>query len=211
MFRNSLLWDTIATRHDRQARRKKTHRYRVLHNTQHRPAGPQVETLEARHLLATFGSDTFGYLGDDEAPFSFEDISGTPANNLNLGDDTFVQVALPFPFEFYGTTYNDIFVSDNGLLTFGSGVAGTTFKDNQDLTAGGSNVTQPVIAPFWDDLSPVDGGNMDTDNVYAQELGTADLDQRMVIQWHDIRHFAFFTNTFDFQAALLGSGGIEIR
>ncbi|MBK6444164.1 MAG: hypothetical protein IPF81_02300 [Bacteroidetes bacterium] len=38
------------------------------------------------------------------------------------GDDTFGgPYALPFAFNFYGTTYNDLYVGTNGYLTFGSG------------------------------------------------------------------------------------------
>ncbi len=38
-----------------------------------------------------------------------------------LGDDDFVEVALPFALNFCGTDYTSVFVGSNGFLTFGTG------------------------------------------------------------------------------------------
>lgn len=71
---------------------------------------------------------------------------------LTLGDDSSVQVTLPFTFTFQGQTYADVFVNANGNLTFGSG--DTDFSES---VAEFLN-DQPRIAPLWDDLSPNNGG-----------------------------------------------------
>src|SRR5262249_13136482 len=56
---------------------------------------------------------------------------------LSLGTNTF---------NFYGITYNTINVSTNGLISLNQTDA--TFT-NSDLT---TTPTEPVFAPFWDDL-----------------------------------------------------------
>src|SRR5262249_8797671 len=76
--------------------------------------------------IRLFGPDGFGYTGSI-FPFEDHDISGLPgtftiiasaddqSNPVNLGGGTF---------NFYGRTYtgaNQLYVSSNGLITFGSG------------------------------------------------------------------------------------------
>jgi hypothetical protein len=43
-----------------------------------------------------------------------EDIAGG-------SDDTYFEVALPFPINYFGSSYNSVFVSSNGYITFGAG------------------------------------------------------------------------------------------
>ncbi len=164
------------------------------------------ELLEERTLLAILGPDSFGYVADDDATFSYEDISGT-GTALGQGDDDNDMVALGFNFDFYGTTYADVFVGSNGYLTFGSG--DNSFS-NQDLTDPAStNITQPVMAALWDDWDP---GQIGSDDVYVQTLGTPSVDQRFVAQWNDVEHNDFpLAGTVDFQAVLFETGEFEFR
>ena len=82
---------------------------------------------------------------------SVETADGFP---LDLGDDASAEVALPFSFDFNGTTYNSVFVNSNGNLTFGSG--DTDFSESVSELLN----DQPRIAPLWDDLSPNQGGSI---------------------------------------------------
>src|SRR5262245_27796070 len=78
--------------------------------------------------------------------FSFVDATGgTILAGLTNQDDTAVSVPLPFTFRFFDTDYTSLFVSSNGLLTFGS--ANTAFT-NADLT---NTPNEAAIAAFWDD------------------------------------------------------------
>lgn len=61
-------------------------------------------------------------------------------------DGSFGPVSLPFSINYFGTTYNSIFVNNNGNATFG---AGTSSFSPSPLN---SQTTQPMIAPFWTDL-----------------------------------------------------------
>ena len=72
-----------------------------------------------------------------------------------------------FEFTFYGQTYNNLFVSSNGLISFGED---NNAIQNGDLTGVGSGFsedTQAIIAPFWDDLDGSFGGD-----IFYQVKGT---------------------------------------
>ena len=135
--------------------------------------------------------------------FAFEDISstGTVIAGLDGADDTSLSIALLFTFDFFGTSYSSIFVSTNGLLTFGAGVAAFT---NTDLT---TSPTQAAIAPFWDDLIVPAGG------VLTQTFG-APGSQRFVIQWNNVSFFSGGAagDALTFEATLFqGSNNIQFN
>ena len=112
--------------------------------------------------------------------FEFIDITTTGSPTMMGADDNYVHLVAAnppaFEFEFYGTTYTDLYFSSNGLITFGSGNSSYT---NTDLT---SSPSQAAIAPFWDDLIISGGTNS---YVYWDLLGSGDSNQ-LVIQWNDI-------------------------
>src|SRR5262249_35219240 len=101
------------------------------------------------------------------APFAFEDISATGIllTPLTNQDDTVVGLSVSgFTFPFFGVNNTTVFVSSNGLVTFG---AGNTSGANDDLT---TTPAQAAIAPFWDDLHT--GGGVTGSNVFFQVLGS---------------------------------------
>ena len=114
------------------------------------------------------------------ASFNFENISttGTVISFSNL-DDGATQIPIGFGFTMFATIYSNLYVSTNGLITFGS--ANTTFT-NADLT---SSPSQAAIAPFWDDLN--DTGEAGSNIVY-QLLGSGPT-THLVIQWNNVSYF----------------------
>ena len=131
--------------------------------------------------------------------FSFVNATGgTLLGGLSGQDDAAVSVALPFAFTFYGTSYNQMFVSSNGLITFGSGNASFT---NTDLSA---SPTQPAIAAYWDDLH-VSGGAA---NVYTLTQGVVGSRQ-FIVEWSDMSYFADNPRAggFSFEAILSETSG----
>ncbi len=139
-------------------------------------------------------------------PFVFEDISGTGTviTGLTNQDDASVSIPIGFTFQFYGANNTTVFVSSNGLLTFGSG---STAASNSDLTA---SPTQAAIAPFWDDLHT--GGGVTGSNVFYQVLGTG-ANQHLTIQWNKIRFFSGGStgDTLTFEAQLYADGRIQFN
>src|SRR5262249_55947742 len=136
----------------------------------------QTPQASAQRGGALGTADVTGYSASAVA-FAFEDISatGTVITGLTNQDDTSVSIPLGFPFAFYGRSNTAVFVSSNGLLTFGTGNTGFT---NADLT---TTPAQASIAPFWDDLHTA--GGVTGSNVFRQVLGVGS-NQHLTIQWN---------------------------
>ncbi|GAA4747200.1 nidogen-like domain-containing protein [Flavisolibacter ginsenosidimutans] len=66
--------------------------------------------------------------------------SSVPAN-----DDGFVgPITLPFTFKLYGASYNQVYINNNGNITFDAGVS--------QYTADGFPFNVPMVAAFWADV-----------------------------------------------------------
>lgn len=87
----------------------------------------------------------FSALTANAALFTTDFGSLVPGYSPN-DDNTFAAVGLPFGINYFGTTYNSIFVNNNGNATFG---AGTFSYSPSPLN---TQTTQPMIAPYWTDL-----------------------------------------------------------
>ncbi|HVX60745.1 MAG TPA: pre-peptidase C-terminal domain-containing protein, partial [Pirellulales bacterium] len=139
------------------------------------------------------------------APYSFEDIGATGQAILYNVDDGYAQVTPGggFSFNFYGTNYSTLYVSSNGLITFGSG---NNSLFNSSLT---NDPTQPTIAPFWDDLVVNSFGS--NPSVRWQLLGSG-TSQELVIQWNNVRFFGgSYYNPITFEAVLSADGSIRFN
>lgn len=148
------------------------------------------------------------YEVDVNAPFTYEDISGF--GTAFSGDDISMEIPIGFQFPFFDEQYTDLFVSTNGFLTFDGGYSGVPSATNTDLTLPGSSPSLPIIAPLWDDwdIDPAFAGRG-----YYQTLGTAGVDLRLVVQWHDVEHWPAtgVGGTVDFEVVLFENGTIEFR
>ena len=87
-------------------------------------------------------TDSANYTAFAVAPV-FEDISGTGTviTGLTNVDDASVSIPIGFTFPLHGVANTTVFVSSNGLLTFGTG---NTAFTNADLT---TTPAQASIAP----------------------------------------------------------------
>jgi hypothetical protein len=101
-------------------------------------------------LLALCGSLAFSQQSH-AAPFE----PGFEANTLAGNDDGSTAVVnLPFPIDFFGNTYNALYVNNNGNVTFNGPLSTYT---PSGLTTYGS----PIIAPFWADVdTAVEGSSL---------------------------------------------------
>jgi len=114
--------------------------------------------------------------------YSYRNISGT---NLDLGDDSVATVTSPFPIEFGGGSFSNLYVSSNGTISFTDAFDGfldvnlpTAFQPYQYVTT--------LVAPFWEDLYPVSGTN---NNVFWEVTGAAPS-RELVIEWRNVESYA---------------------
>jgi hypothetical protein len=154
----------------------------------------------------TIGPDAFGYRASDSASFSFVDITSTGTRILANDDDSAVSANIGFNFNFYGASQNSLFISSNGLLTFGS--ANREFTATNFATGAPSGDT-PAIAVLWDDWSTLKSSFPSSDAVYYQTIGSPGS-QLFVVEWHNTFPCCPAGNTgLTFEAILSeGSGNI---
>ena len=121
--------------------------------------------------------------GYQEVPYSYQTISGT---NLNLGDDSIARVPAPFPIQFGGGTFSQLFISSNGTISFTDAYYDlpdfqVDFLSSLDFTQAPTT----LVAPFWMDLYPVKGS---AQNVYWSVTGSAP-NRTLVVEWRNVRSF----------------------
>lgn len=110
-----------------------------------------------------------------ETAFAWEDITQYGLI-VAEGDDTYTQVELGFPFQFYGVTYTNMYVGSNGYITFDQGY---TESFNEPIPT--PNWPNNAIYALWDNLIPTGGEN---GQVYAKRVD----DQRYIVQWQAVLH-----------------------
>ena len=119
------------------------------------------------------GPDRYGYICEDGASFQYVDA----ANDTQLyEDDGVVELALPFPFTFYGTTYTSAWASTNGVLQF---TTQNEAYENVCLDGGTAPGMGDMIAAYWDDLDLRLAGFLETETV-----GEAP-ERVFVVEWED--------------------------
>ncbi len=125
---------------------------------------------------------------------SFQVVPFTFGFNCDRNDDGSAQIPLSsWAFDFYGTAWSDIFVNNNGNVSFGQAFG--TYSSSGFPIAG-----FPMVAPFWGDVDT--DGNDGTDGVvWYREWTTAGGDpvNRMVITWDHVGFYSSDTsrlNTF---------------
>jgi subtilisin family serine protease len=159
---------------------------------------PQLQTLvvdgdETLDFVLPQHTDAFGYFCRIETPNYME--GDTP---LGLsGDDSAVQVDLPFAFTFYGETYNTAYVATNGFLNFLGSDA--TFSNSSIPSSGTPNA---AIYPYWDDMF-MDGSA----SAFIAVLGSAP-NRQFVIEWRNVAYFGDFSRRVDFEVVLHENGHI---
>lgn len=146
-------------------------------------------TLQFNRLMTATSSKTItaDWEATDELPwyftqvegFEFVDISGS-GTPLDLDDDGSANVTMPFRFNLFGTTSDQLCINNNGFMLFDWSKPCDGF--HQDIGIPTDQVRSTgVIAPFWDDLFT--GGN-----VYYDVVGEAP-NRRFIVQWNQKNHY----------------------
>ena len=137
----------------------------------------------------------------DGPVFGWIDISAT-GTDAGLTDEGEANVAVPFPFEFYGSQVDELTVGANGAILM-EGNQGLSFTNPclpGDNTSGGDT----LLAPLWDDLDPGDGA---AGGVFHEVIGAAP-DRQLVIQYQDIPRYSTQA-MYTFQV-ILGEGSSDV-
>ncbi len=124
------------------------------------------------------------------APFT----NGTPPDYRN-DDGSTPLIALPFNFNLYGTTYNSLYINNNGNVSFGSSFY--TFS-----AVGFPSTNFIMSAPFWAD---VDTRNSGSGLVYYKITPT-----HIIVKWDNVGYFASMADKLNSFQLILTDGNDTI-
>lgn len=167
------------------------------------PKGDTSADGTGLHIERAGGPDAFGYRyrDSDEAggpAFDWFDISviGTPVAGLDSDDEYVGPLAIPFNFPYYGGSFNQIWLSTNGWMSFTAPTSSSLTNYPLPNASGQSN----QIAPFWDDL--------DFEN--ALHATTYSDGSRFIIQYTNVEHYpgGAGTTSYTFQVILYPNGRV---
>jgi hypothetical protein len=99
--------------------------------------------------------------------------NGSGGTEYKLDDDDHVNVQLPFEFQYFGRTYDEITISSNGWVSFELCDIDYFYNYTIPMAMG----PKAILAPFWDDLEVI---NNDSIRVYTSHdvvIG------RFIIEW----------------------------
>lgn len=105
----------------------------------------------------TGGPDGFGYTYIDSnevggPTYSFVDLPMTGSSTVNFNDDSLHgPYSLNFDFNYYGTDYDQIWISSDGWLSLGSASPPDSDRSN-DCALPSTNGANNIVAGIWDDL-----------------------------------------------------------
>lgn len=152
--------------------------------------------LEIRKFLSVLALGTAATVGVSAQSYYSELISqplSTTSFGYSRNDDSFFgPVSLGFSFNFFGNTYTQLYINNNGNVTFGGGESSFSSAPLNNYAGG-----MPMIAPFFADVDTRNGasGLVYLNNSVANQL---------IITWDAVGYF-------DNQANLLNSFQLVIR
>jgi BACON domain-containing protein len=125
-------------------------------------------------------TDQLPWYFSHEEGFEFVDIAGT-GTPLDLGDDGSTNVTMPFRFNLFGISSDQLCINNNGFVLLDWDRPCDGFHDDVSVPNENVPIGTGQLAPFWDDLFT--GGN-----VYHGVVGEAP-DRRFVVQWDEKNHY----------------------
>ena len=144
-------------------------------------AGPLLAALD-NYESVIYTQDIFDF-NSGGSNFELLDSNTDRLSGFNNTDDGWTTDSLPsnFNFNFYGEDYDQVYISTNGLLQFQGpndpNPTGLALKTNEDFRE--TPLSNPTIAPFWDDLTALAGQNA---QIYRDVRGTSP-NRRYIVQW----------------------------
>lgn len=114
-----------------------------------------------------------------DTTFSVVPFQNAVAPDYRNDDFSTTAISLPFSFNFYGTTYNSLYINNNGNISFSAPYMTFTANPFPDSTFN-------MIAPFWADVDTRDSGS---GLVYYKITPT-----HMIVKWDNVGYFANHSN-----------------
>ena len=149
------------------------------------------------------GPDNYGYIAYDihDAPLMpvyewvelHPDSGGSGTNVPFVNDDQVLHYVLPFTFQYYGLEYDSITIATNGWV--GMGII--TEEDYSNSGIPNSDGPAPMLAPYWEDLSP------QRPNSGGVWYWYDEANNRYIVEYNHVEQFAPTGNFETFQAILL--------
>jgi len=172
-------------------------------------SSPRIAVIGALLSVATLlptsaqaaqgGPDGYGYRWADSDEFGVSYDYDYATNYVTLSDDDWIEVPIGFDFEFYDETYSIITLTSNGMAHFNGGTY--ILITNQNLPYS----SYQIIAPFWDDLNPGQGGAL-----YYGTTGTSP-NRVFVAEWWGVpRYYDYGAASFEIKLFEL-DGAIEFH
>lgn len=165
------------------------------------PASMATAAASPSSTQATGGPDRFGYVWDDTEPYSWVDATGGTETGLG-GSTIFVgPVSLPFAFEYYENSYDEVYIAKFGFVTF----------DGAGLESPQGGLLDPrapndLVAPHMTSMLVDEDGY--TGKVYYASGGVSP-NRYFVVQWDGVRDELYPEDSaYTFEVVLLESGDI---
>ncbi|RMG25569.1 MAG: hypothetical protein D6732_22275 [Methanobacteriota archaeon] len=160
-----------------------------------------LENNNATQVLK-FGQQTYQMIAEE---FSWDDARNGGYDAGLQGDDTAVEVPLPFSFEFYeGFNFETVFVSSNGYVSFID-----PFPSYYYPSMFPDDFNPFVIAPLWTDLVMMDFfGNTTAD---SPKLWIKERNDSVIFQWTNAHLFFNPSANLTFQMVLYTNGDIRFN
>ena len=127
------------------------------------------------------------------------------STSWNAGDDDSIQVNIGFNFPFNGTSYSQIYINSNGMLSFESNKKSGTYN-NKHLSDTNEPPDKFQIFPYWDDIRRNSGQTIK----YAT-LDNNGANERFVVEWKNVAHYNNSNKHYTFQVVLYTDGSIRFR
>jgi gliding motility-associated-like protein len=139
----------------------------------------------AAQLTGPASTTSYSTLSTSYTPYAF--TGGNPVL-VNLDDLWSPVINIPFCFSFYGTTYNQLIVGTNGLVSFD--VAQANGACPWTISAGIPNPALPrncIMAPYHD-INPMTATAAGNTEINWQVYGTAPC-RTFVVSWNDVAQY----------------------
>ncbi len=163
----------------------------------------EFSSIVGNILYNVTGPDNYGYTAYDpfDAPefpvYEWTEIcadSGGPGTLVNFtSDDQTFQFDLPFDFGYYGLTYNRYTIGANGWV----GMGDILEDDYSNSGIPNDDGPAPMIAPYWEDLSPQRTNSGKVWNWYDA------ANHRLIVEYNHIEQYAPTGSFETFQVILL--------